>query len=334
MAWWDNIVDPIADTAKDIYYGNYEWLGAPQEYVRGAMNKSPRFKFSKQGDKWVSDVPSKPKAGSKTGVTVGTQGTRGITNPRMFEESNKGATDFLGRLTDYFNVPSGGLGEEVPSGGANPLAQLFSGLFSTGGGGGGDSAALRRLAMEQQAATNAASGILDMIKSGSYRQPYSQMRSTLADYLAQAQKNIGGAYGGASSAVQQAFAQNPYADLVGTSTAAEPALQALLQSQGVSTDPLAQLVAANREASQQRAGAFTDLAKMMAANYGAAGSRAASDVGTMQANTLADLLSLGGAYEGQIGQQEAAALSALQKSLTEQAAKGADIGALLRRYGR
>lgn len=303
--WWDSDYNPL-NIPGQIWSQNF----GSQAKARRSAKSTPSSSYQ-----------------TKTGVTVGTQGMR---LPREFESrqaAEEQAGGFLSELDKYFRLPDVDLSGET--GGAG-LADLLGGILG-GGGGGGSTAADRKLAMEQAAATQTAKGILDMINTGSYRKPYDAMRSTLADYLSKAQTGIGDVYGGAEAAVRQAYAENPYAGLTGTATTAEPALQALLESQGASTDPLAQLVAANREAAAQRAAGFTDVARLMGSGFGALGSEALGNVGVQRAQSLSDLLGQSQAFGQGITAQEASALAKLQESLSDAMSKGADIGSLVKR---
>ena len=208
------------------------------------------------------------------------------------------------------------------------LASIFAGLG--GGSGGGESASERTARLKAEQATRTASGLMDMIASGGYKQPYTDMRSTLAKFLEGATKDIGSAYGGARTAVGEQYAVNPYEGLTGTATVADPALEGLLASQGASTDPLAQMVAANREAAQQRANAFTDVNRQLGTGFTERGKQARADIGSMETQSLLDLLSQGGAYGQQISSKEAAALKSLQDALAETAGQGADLQKLVR----
>lgn len=332
MTW-----DPIGDlfratgqTAKDIYYGNYDVLGVPQDYLRGAFGKKAYGSFQPSGNNWVSELGTNAKKPGK-GVTVAPPGSS-AGGFRAVEETQKNQAkvgSVLSGLEKWLKDNGVGQLDTVGDAGmSNPLMSL-AGLF--GAGGGGSTASERLAALKARNATNAASGIMDMISSGSYAEPYKALSGTLADYLSKAQTGIEGLYGDAKTAVKQAYATNPYANLKGTGTVASSGLEGLLASQGASTDPLAQMVAANREAAGGRAAAFNDLAKMLGANFQAAGTQAQSDIGAMQAGSLQDLLSSGAGYQATIAAQQAAALKALRDQLMESANQGADLASLVRR---
>ncbi len=313
-SWWENY------TSK---------LGPVGSTVRGIGNILDNAYLGKPG--------SKKRTGSQKGVTVGTPGMTGSVGDFRKTDESKSA---LGDFWNYYGVGSNVTSEDpnaVGAGGTGDIAapnDLFSALKGLFGTGGGSSASERLAALKAQNATRTAGGILDMISSGSYKTPYDSLRNTLATYLQGAQSDIGKAYGGAEAAVKKAYESNPYANITGTATVNEPALMGLLQSQGASTDPLSQLVAANREAAAQRAAAFTDLNRGLGTSFTARGQEALGALGEMQSRSLLDLLGQGGAYGQQIASNEAAALAELQKSLTEAAGQGADIQALVRQRSK
>ena len=331
MAWnpVGDLLDAAAQTFNDIYYGSYNILGVPQDIVRDVMGKTPYNSFQQIGGKWVSNpsdglVKTKPK-----GVTVT---NRSNITVRAIEESDKPIGDALDAVKNWLDSSYDTTSLDTASDAAtsNPLAVL-AGAF---GGGGGTSAADRLAALKAQNATRAAAGILDMINSGSYASPYTALKTTLADYLGKAQTGIEGFYSGAEEAVKQAYATNPYANFSGTSTVADSGLEGLLTSQGASTDPLAQMVAANRENASGRAAAITDLARIMGANFTATGQQAQTDIGTMKAGALSDLLGSGNAYQAAIATQQGAALKALQDQLMTAANLGADLASLVKKKNR
>jgi hypothetical protein len=280
------------------------------------------FKYAFEGMKG-----SRKKGGSRssgTGITVGGPGT-----VRAIEEYQKNQAR-VAPIAAAINQGASDLDLETPEEAAGST-NSFSFLSEILGGGGGGSASERLAEIKARNATNAARGVMDMITSGSYASPYTAMAGTLADYLSKAQTGIQGLYGGAKTAAQEAYATNPYANLTGTATTASSGLEGLLASQGASTDPLAQMVAANREAAGGRAAAFTDLARMLGANYEAAGKQAQADIGAMQAGSLQDLISSGAGYRAAIAAQQAAALKALQDQLMESANQGADLSSLVKK---
>lgn len=115
-------------------------------------------------------------------------------------------------------------------------------------------------------------------------------RAVLQKALKAAKKEIAGAYDAATPAVAAAYATNPYAGMQAQETVADPGLSALFQSQGVSTNPLEQMLATNREASSQRTSALNDMYKLMAAQFAQQGTQQQADIAQQRAGSLDDLL--------------------------------------------
>jgi hypothetical protein len=115
-------------------------------------------------------------------------------------------------------------------------------------------------------------------------------RAALKKALESARKEIGSAYDSASSALPSIFANNPYAGLQAQESTVDPGLSALFQSQGVSTTPLEQMVASNREAAGQRNAAMNDMYKMLAGQFAQQAAQQQANVSQQRAGSLDELL--------------------------------------------
>lgn len=115
-------------------------------------------------------------------------------------------------------------------------------------------------------------------------------RAVLQKALTKAKNEIAGAYDAATPAVAAAFANNPYSGLQAQETVVDPGLSALFQSQGVSMNPLEQMLASNREASGQRTSALNDMYKLMGAQFAQQGTQQQADIAQQRAGSLDELL--------------------------------------------
>lgn len=115
-------------------------------------------------------------------------------------------------------------------------------------------------------------------------------RAVLQKALTKAKNEIARAYDAATPAVASAYANNPYAGFQAQSNTVDPGLSALFQSQGVSSNPLEQMIASNREAATQRGAAMNDMYKMLASQFAQQGTQQQADIAQQRAGSLDDLL--------------------------------------------
>jgi hypothetical protein len=115
-------------------------------------------------------------------------------------------------------------------------------------------------------------------------------RAALKKALLNARDEISGAYDTAGTAVASAMGNNPYAGLQAQETTVDPGLSALFQSQGVSSNPLEQLIASNREAAGQRGAAMNDMYKLLAGQFGQQAAQQQANIKQQRANSLDELM--------------------------------------------
>ena len=163
----------------------------------------------------------------------------------------------------------------------------------------------------------------NQLTSGSYKEPYNDLRENLTTIYDNANTNIGAANTGLMAALQN----SPYSgikDISLSDSIGDSGLLSYLQDQGVTTQPLQNQIAANQAASTASKNQFGNMISMLAAAEEA--SRASRIAEANFGNTFANqgLEANKAAYETQIGareqergQQLADQLPALQATLAE-----------------
>lgn len=228
----------------------------PNVYIPGSIQVTP-------GGPSISLSPGVQPGGSGrtgTGGTFDSQGNRVVSTLGMTSPG-----DPRGAYRKRDDVRSGDTGDTnddviTQADLVAELAKIWNGGGGLGGGGG----------------------------SGSGKKTISL--ATLKKALSSARKEIASAYDTASTGVQSAFANNPYAGLQAQEVVLDPGLSPLLQSQGVSSVPLEEMLASNREAASQRNAGMNDLYKMLAASYAQNANAQIGNVAAQRAATLDDLL--------------------------------------------
>lgn len=163
----------------------------------------------------------------------------------------------------------------------------------------------------------------NQLTSGSYKEPYNDLRENLTTIYDNANTNIGAA----NTGLMQALQNSPYSGIKDVSLSdsiGDSGLLSYLQDQGVTTQPLQNQIAANQAASTASRNQFGNMISMLAAAEEA--SRASRIAEANFGNTFANqgLEANRAAYETQIGAQEqlrqqqlADQLPALQATLAE-----------------
>lgn len=163
----------------------------------------------------------------------------------------------------------------------------------------------------------------NQLTSGSYKEPYNDLRENLTTIYDNANTNIGAA----NTGLMQALQNSPYSgikDISLSDSIGDSGLLSYLQDQGVTTQPLQNQIATNQAASTASRNQFGNMISMLAAAEEA--SRASRIAEANFGNTFANqgLEANRSAYETQIGAQEqlrqqqlADQLPALQATLAE-----------------
>lgn len=186
-----------------------------------------------------------------------------------------------------------------------------------GGGGGGLSAAEKA---QQKALNRYTRQLQGLLRSGSYRAPQDQLMQQLQTQYQAATPQINTAYENLISQLQGQT--NPYANMQAVTTQATPELQQLLQSQGVSTDPLQQFATALNTQNQGQATAFQNLINNMSGIQSANQTGMINAARAQQANALAALEGQRAAYGTQLESQAAGQQQNFMEMLLNAIAKG------------
>ena len=117
--------------------------------------------------------------------------------------------------------------------------------------------------------------------------PYADLLKALTGLGDYAAGNINSSMDSLVSTLQAQ--KNPFADFKAQQTQTTPELSQLLQSQGVSQDPLQQFATAMNAQNQNQATAFQNQADIMSKIYGANQTGAISDVGQQRSDLIAQL---------------------------------------------
>jgi hypothetical protein len=123
--------------------------------------------------------------------------------------------------------------------------------------------------------------------SGKREDPYAGLLKALTGLGDYSAGNINDSMDTLTGALQAQT--NPFADFKAQSTTTTPELSALLQSQGVSQDPLQQFATAINAQNKNQATAFQNQADIMGKIYGANQQGAITDVGQQRASLLNQL---------------------------------------------
>lgn len=182
--------------------------------------------------------------------------------------------------------------------------------MGTGAGGSAGPSALDRYTQQLQA----------MLTGGSYRQPYEQLQSQLQNMYGQAGGQVNTAMDNLGSFLQGQA--NPYAGVKAQETQVTPALSELLQSQGVSQNPLQQLAAVTQAQNAGQASAFNNLVGSLSGIYGANQAGQIGDVAQQRADLQNQLTSSNLAYGAQIQNQASDQQQKLMTMLLTALSKG------------
>lgn len=152
--------------------------------------------------------------------------------------------------------------------------------------------------------------------SEDYRQPYDELTNQLNTMGQQAEGTVGSSMDQLKTFLQGQA--NPYANFQAQQTQVSPALSSLLQSQGVSTDPLQQYAATVNAQNAGQTTAFQNLANTLRDVYGAQQAGALQDVETNRANLLSQLGASRMGMGTQINQQAVTRRNELMNQATNQ----------------
>lgn len=161
---------------------------------------------------------------------------------------------------------------------------------------------------------------LQKMIQGGYRQPYDELANQLNTMGQQAEGTIGSSMDQLKTFLQGQA--NPYANFQAQQTQVSPALSTLLESQGVSTDPLQQYAATVNAQNAGQATAFQNLANTMRDIYGAQQTGTISDVEQNRANLMSQLGTSRMGMGAQINQQALGQRNQLMELLLSALAKG------------
>jgi hypothetical protein len=180
-----------------------------------------------------------------------------------------------------------------------------------------------------------------MVNSGSYGDANSDLLTQLEGLYGGAQTDLQGNYdtataklkelmGGAGTTINSSMdqlktaleaQQNPYQGFVAKQAQAVPGLNELLGSQGVSTDPVANMATALNAGNAGQAGAFQNLADTMKAMYAGNQQGMIGDVAQQRTDAQTDLANRGAAYGQQLSTGFSADKNALAKQLLGEKSK-------------
>ena len=159
-----------------------------------------------------------------------------------------------------------------------------------------------------------------MLTGGSYAQPYKDLETKLGELYGQARPQIDDAMTNLQTTLQGM--QNPYSNFQAQTTQVTPELSQLLQSQGVSTNPLQEMAAATAAQNAGQSTAFGNLASTLGTIYGADQKSMAGDVATQRANLMNALEQSRLGFGAQIANQRMDQQSELMKQLLAAISKG------------
>ena len=246
------------------------------------------------------------------------------TTPRPRNRSGFNPRTIIGRAASNVGlVPTGdGVGDDeynrlVSEAESWADAQRQSQATPIGGGGDGLSASDR---LNQRNLNRFTQQLQGMLTSGQYRAPQDQLMSVLQQQYGAATPQINTAYDNLVSQLQAQ--QNPYAGITAQATPVTPQLEQLLQSQGVSTDPLQQFATALNTQNQGQATAFQNLINTMS-GMESAGQKSMIDAANAQrAQALAALEGQRAGFGTQLESQAAGRQQDLMTMLLDAISKG------------
>jgi hypothetical protein len=159
-----------------------------------------------------------------------------------------------------------------------------------------------------------------LLRGGGYRKPFDDLTTQLGTMATQAQGTVGSSMDQLSSFLQAQ--KNPFEGLTAQQTAVQPDLANLLQSQGVSTDPLQQYANTVNTQNAGQATAMQNLMNTLGGIQGANQAGALADVETNRANLQSQLAASQMGMGAQIGQQAMGQQQNLMQMLLEALSRG------------
>jgi hypothetical protein len=268
-------------------------------------------------------VPSMPKLSKPMPMFGGVYPNRGY-SPVTVDE-------LLG-LGDTGPVPAAGTegytGETVEGG---MSFQDILREFGIGSGGSGGSSGrmtakeqfeLEQAKAQQRALNRYARGIQSMLDSGSYRTAQDDLLNTLTQQYQSATPTINSAVDALRSVISSQ--ENPYLNAQATVTQVDPQLEQFLQSQGVSTEPLAGYAATLQAERQARADAYNRLNESMRTNYETQRNAQTTGAEAMRTALLGALENSRTGYGAQIESQATQERKGLEQMLLDAISKGAN----------
>lgn len=159
-----------------------------------------------------------------------------------------------------------------------------------------------------------------MLTGGSYRQPYDQLQTQLQNIYGQAGGQITTAMDNLDTFLKGQT--NPYANIQAQTTQVTPALNEMLQSQGVSTNPLQQLAAVTQAQNAGQATAFNNLIGTLSGIQSANQTGQLGDVAQQRADFQNQLTNSNLGYGAQLQQQASDKQQSLMTMLLTALSKG------------
>lgn len=159
-----------------------------------------------------------------------------------------------------------------------------------------------------------------MLTSGGYKKPFDDLTSQLGAMATTAQDTVGTSMDELKTFLQGQT--DPFKGLTAQQTAVQPGLAALLQSQGVATDPLQQYANTVNTQNAGQATAMQNLMNTLGGLYGANRTGAISDVETNRANLQSQLAASQMGMGAQIGQQALTQQNQLMELLMKAISEG------------
>jgi hypothetical protein len=159
-----------------------------------------------------------------------------------------------------------------------------------------------------------------MLTGGSYRKPYEDLQTQLSNLYSGAGTQINTAMNNLDTFLKGQA--NPYANVQAQTTQVTPALSELLQSQGVSANPLQQLAAVTQAQNAGQATAFNNLAGALSGIYGANQVGQSADVAQQRTDLQNQLTQANLGYGAQLQQQATDKQKSLMEMLLTAISKG------------
>jgi hypothetical protein len=237
-------------------------------------------KKTNTADTWV-----RRELGLGSGPISGTEMARYKTTLDKYNKTVAGGDKPTSQM-DWFD--KAGTAEST---GYNEAIKRLKDAAATKGGAGGGLSALDRYTQQLQG----------MLTSGTYRQPYDQLQTQLQGLYGQAGGQINTAMDNLDTFLKGQT--NPYTDVKAQETQVTPTLNELLQSQGVSTNPLRQLAAVTQAQNAGQATAFNNLIGSLSGIYGANQAGQLGDVAQQRTDLQNQLSSSNLGYGAQLQQK-------------------------------